>query len=59
MVYGLSQFLARIVIRVEKFLARGGLWWLVCCFRNDRWDVLSLLFSESEKCPLGASDFLS
>ena len=47
-VYGLSQFLARgnscrqvfgswwlVVVVVINVLARGGLWWLVCCFRND------------------------
>ena len=48
-VYGLSQFLARgnscrkifgswwlVVVVVINVLARGGLWWLVCCFRNHR-----------------------
>ena len=46
-VYGLSQFLARgnscrkifgpwwlVVVVVINVLARGGLRWLVCCFRN-------------------------
>ena len=24
-----------VVFLVDTFLGRGGLWWLVCCFRND------------------------